>query len=435
MSIATKPLITTAELLEKKHKYVMPVVSNYYSKPLHLVKGEMQWLWDREGKKYLDFFAGVVTVNAGHCHPEIAERLIEQIKTLQHTTTLYLTQPMYDLCEKLAQIAPGRLQKSFICNSGTEATEGAAIIAKLFTGSHEFIALRNSFHGRSLMAMGFTGQHNWRVGGPYSFGTSHVASAYCYRCAYGHTYPSCDLICATDIENIIRTSTSAKIAGFIGEPIQGNGGVVVPPPEYFKVVRDIIHKYGGLMIIDEVQTGFGRTGNKWFGIEHWGIEPDIMTMAKGMGNGIAIGGFITRAEIADSLKPGQHFSTYGGNPISATGALASIEVIEKEKLAENAAVVGKYCKDKLMELKDKYPLIGDVRGMGLMLGVELVKENKVPAVNEMKKVMDFCKEEGLLIGKGGLDGNVIRIKPPLCITKDNVDQAMEILDRAFKHIV
>jgi 4-aminobutyrate aminotransferase / (S)-3-amino-2-methylpropionate transaminase / 5-aminovalerate transaminase len=425
---------TPQEVMENKQKFMTPAVGHYYENPPLMVKGEMQYLYDSEGKQYLDLFAGVVTVNSGHCHPKIADRIVEQVRTLQHTTTLYLTTPMVDLAKKLAEITPGKLQKSFICNSGTEATEGAALMTKAYTKSHDFIALRNSFHGRSIMAMSMTGQYNWRIGGPYVFGVNFIPSAYCYRCPHGQTYPSCDMVCATDLENVIKTCTPGRIAALFAEPIQGNGGVVVPPPEYFKIIAEIVRKYGGLFIADEVQTGFGRTGGRMFGIEHWGVEPDIMTMAKGFGNGLAIGAFIARPEIADSLGPMQHFSTYGGNPISCTGALANIENIVDEKLADNAASVGEYFMDKLRELQEKHPLIGDVRGKGLMIGVELVRENKVPATAEMKRLMETCLKKGVLIGKGGLDGNVIRIKPPLCITKANVDHGIKILDEAMTEI-
>lgn len=423
------------EVLQQRKEYLIPAMSHYYDNPPVIAKGSMQFLWDTSGKKYLDLFAGVVTVNAGHCHPEVAKRIKEQIDTLQHTTTLYVTEPIVQLAVKLAEITPGKLKQSFITNSGAEANETAAIVAKHYTGSHEFIALRHSFHGRTLFGMGMTGQSNWRIGGPYAYGTQFVSSAYCYRCPFGKTYPSCNLECAKDVENVIRTSTPGKVAAMIAEPIQGNGGVVTPPPEYFKEVSSIVHKYGGLFVSDEVQTGFGRTGT-WFGIEQWGVEPDMMTMAKGMGNGLPIGGMITRPEIAAKLPPGGHFCTFGGNPVSSAGALASIEVIEKEKLKENAAKVGKYMKEKLLELQEKHQLIGDVRGMGLMLGVELVKDRKTkaPATAEMKQLMEICKDKGLLIGKGGLDGNIIRIKPPLCITQDDVDNAIKLMDEAFSAI-
>ncbi|MBI2267439.1 MAG: aspartate aminotransferase family protein [Armatimonadetes bacterium] len=424
------------EIIEKRKQYILPCITHYYEDPPEFVRGEMQYLYDNQGKKYLDCFAGVVTVNSGHCHPEIASAIIRQVQTLQHTTTLYLTRPMVDLAEKLAEITPGSLQRSFICNSGTEATEGACLLAKIHTGAHEFIALRHSFHGRSIIAMTLTGQSSWRIGGPYVFGVNFVSSAYCYRCPFGQSYPGCDLECAKDVENIIRTSTSTRVAAMIAEPIQGNGGVITPPPPYFKKVQEILKRYGALLISDEVQTGFGRTGGKWFGIEQWGVEPDILTMAKGFGNGWPIGGFIAKPEIADSIKGGQHFSTYGGNPVSSVAALANIRVIEKSNLAQNAATVGAYFKDKLLELQQKYSLIGDVRGMGLMLGMELVKDRKTkePAAKEMARVMEICKDDGVLIGKGGLDGNVIRIKPPLCITKGDVDSAAAVMDKAFAQV-
>lgn len=432
--------MSAKELLEKRKEYLVPAVSHYYTNPPHLVKGSMQHLWDSEGKQYLDCFAGVVTVSSGHCHPKIAKKIVDQVNTLQHTTTLYLTEPMVRLAEKLAQITPGKLKQSFICNSGTEATEGAALLAKLYTGSHEFLALRHSFHGRSIMGMSLTGQSNWRIGSPYIFGVSFVSPAYCYRCDFGQTYPGCNLECAKDVENVIKTCTSKKPAAMIAEPIQGNGGVITPPKEYFPMVRDILKKYGALLISDEVQTGFGRTGRKWFGIEQWGVEPDMITMAKGFGNGLPIGGFITREEIAKVFVPGSHFSTFGGNPISCAGALANIEVIEEEKLSENAFVVGGYFKEKLLELKEKHHLIGDVRGMGLMLGMELVKpdggtassgKKKEPASQETARVMEAAKDKGVLIGKGGLEGNVIRIKPPMCITKNDVEFAVKVLDESF----
>jgi 4-aminobutyrate aminotransferase-like enzyme len=424
------------DLLQQRQEYLIPKDSHYYDNPPLLVKGSMQYLWDIQGKKYLDLFAGVVTVNAGHCHPEIAKRIKEQVDTLQHTTTLFLTEPIVRLAMKLAEIAPGNLKKSFITNSGTEANEGATVLAKAATGAHDFIALRHSFHGRTLMGMSLTGQSIWRKGGPYVYGAQFVSSAYCYRCPFGKTYPSCNLECAKDVENVIRTSTPGKIAGLIAEPIQGNGGVITPPPEYFKEVYAIVKKYGGLFISDEVQTGFGRTGEKWFGIEQWGVEPDIMTMAKGMGNGFPIGGFIAKPEIAEKLGQGYLFNTFGGNPVSATAALASIEVIEKEGLKENSAKIGKYFKERLLELQERHALIGDVRGIGLMLGVELVsdRKTKAPATAETKKLMEFCKDKGVIIGKGGLDGNVLRIKPPLCITKEDVDFAIKVLDEALRQV-
>lgn len=428
--------MTPQEVIAKRKEFLIPAVTHYYQNPPLLVKGSMQYLWDSEGKQYLDMFAGIVTISSGHSHPEINTAVKAQIDNLQHTSTIYLTEPVVRLAEKLASIAPGGLKQSFICNSGTEANEGATLAAKLYTRNHEFIALRYSFHGRSMMSMSLTGQHNWRIGGPYVPGVQFVSSAYCYRCPFGKAYPNCNLECAKDIENVICTATSGKPAAMIAEPIQGNGGVITPPKEYFPTVKKILEKYGALLISDEVQTGFGRTGNKWFGIEQWNVVPDIITMSKGFGNGWPIGAFITTPEIAGIFTPGTHFSTFGGNPISCTAALANINVIQKEKLSQNAAIMGEYLKTKLLELQEKHIFIGDVRGMGLMIGIELVRDRKTkaPASRETAHVMEYCKDKGVLIGKGGLDGNVIRIKPPLCITKDNIDTTITAIDEALTRI-
>jgi 4-aminobutyrate aminotransferase len=281
--------------------------------------------------------------------------------------------------------------------------------------------------------MTLTGHAAWRVGGNHISGVIHAASPYCFRCEFGATYPNCEIECAKNIDELIKTTTSGKIAAFIAEPIQGVGGFITPPKEYFKIAIGIIKKYGGLFIADEVQTGFGRTGGKWFGIEHWGIEPDIMTFAKGLANGVPIGATIATPEIADSFKA-LSISTFGGNPVSTRGGLATIEYIENHKIVDQVEKVGNYLEEKLVELKDKYPLIGDVRGKGLMLGVELVKEKKEPAVNEILTLFENTKKRGLLIGKGGLYGNVVRIAPPMTVDQGIVDEAIKILDKAFEEI-
>jgi len=341
---------------------------------------------------------------------------------------------MVNLAEKLAQITPGRLQKSFFTNSGTEADETAIMLARVYTDAQEIIALRHGYSGRSALAMTLTGQANWRIGGTQILGIKHAHNAYCYRCAFNREYPNCDLECAYDVEELIQTTTSGRVAAFIAEPIQGVGGFITPPPEYFPIVADIVRKYGGLFISDEVQTGFGRTGGKWFGIEHWGVEPDIITCAKGIANGVPMGATIATAEVADSFR-GLTISTFGGNPVSCAAALATIEVIEEENLVNNAQVVGNYLRERLEELKEKHPLVGDVRGMGLMQGVELVREGKEPAKQEILQVFEATKRRGLLIGKGGLYGNVIRIAPPLNTSRADVDEAIRILDEAFAETV
>jgi len=306
----------------------------------------------------------------------------------------------------------------------------------MHTGRFEIVGLRHGYSGHSLVAKSLTAQAPWRGGaGVVSIGVTHALSPYCYRCPLGKTYPDCGVACANDVEDVIRTTTRGKIAGFLGETIQGVGGFITPPPEYWKMVFNIVKKYDGLFIADEVQTGWGRTGKKWFGIEHWEVEPDIITSAKGMANGMPVGLTVTRSEIADTFQ-GLTISTFGGNPVTAVAARATIEYIEEENLLENAHTVGGYFRGKLEELQRKYPLIGDVRGMGLMQGLELVRDRKTkePAAAELTQLMERTKENGLLIGKGGLYGNVVRISPPLNISNADVDEAVKLLDKSFAEI-
>ncbi len=423
------------EVIQKQKDYLFPCVVNYYTQPLVAERAEGPHLWDVEGRRYLDFFGGILTISVGHCNPTVIRQIKEQIGRLQHTSTVYPNRQIVALAEKLAQITPGRLQKSFFTNSGTEANETAVMLARMATGSFEVVALRHGYSGHSLLAKSLTAQAPWRRGGVISVGVTHALSPYCYRCPLGLKYPDCGVACANDVEEVIRTTTSGRIAAFLAEPIQGVGGFITPPKEYFKIVFDIVKKYGGLFIADEVQTGFGRTGRKWFGIEHWEVEPDILTSAKGMANGVPVGLTIAAPEVADAFQ-GMTISTFGGNPVTSVAARATIEVIEKEGLLENCDHVGRHLRSRLEELQQKYPLIGDVRGMGLMQGIELVKDRrtKEPAPEATNQIMDRSKENGLLIGKGGLYGNVLRISPPLNIGKADVDEAARILDQSFAGI-
>jgi 4-aminobutyrate aminotransferase len=422
--------IDSAMINQKHQEYLFPCVSNYYETPLPIQKGEGVYVYDWEGNKYLDFFGGILTVSIGHCQPEIVGEVEDQIHTLQHTSTLYPTLPMVMLAEKLAQITPGKLKKCFFTNSGTEAIEMAILSAQLHTGAREVVALRHGYHGRSFLAMNLTGHASWRAGGNYFPGITHALSPYCFRCEFGATYPNCEIECAKDIDELIKTTTSGKIAAFIAEPIQGVGGFITPPKEYFQIAVGIIRKYGGLFISDEVQTGFGRTGGKMFGIEHWGVDPDLMVFAKGLANGAPIGATIATPEVADSFK-GLSISTFGGNPVSTRGGLATLTYIEEHDLVNHVEKVGTYLKMRLLELKDKYPLIGDVRGKGLMIGLELVKEKKEPATNEILQLFENTKKRRLLIGKGGLYGNVVRIAPPMTVDQGRIDEAIKILDQSL----
>jgi len=422
-----------SEIRNKHKEYLFPCVANYYKEPLVLTHGKGKYVYDANGVEYLDFFVGILTAMLGHSHPGINARVIEQIGKLQHTSTLYQTIPHVELAEKMAQITPGTLKQSFFTNSGTEADETAVLAAQKFTNREEIIALRHAYSGKSILAMNLTAHAGWRLAGSSVPGIKHAHNPYCYRCAFHLKYPACDLACARDIEELIQTTTSGKVAGFIAEPIQGVGGFITPPKEYFQVAVEIIRKYGGVFICDEVQTGFGRTGGKWFGIEHWGVDPEIMTFAKGMANGFPIGATIATPEVAKTMA-GMHISTFGGNPVSTTAALATIEAVEKENLVAHVAEVGDQFFGMLRELQKKYPVIGDVRGKGLMIGLEIVGENKTPDPASVLKIFESTKADGLLIGKGGLYGNVLRITPPLNIQIEDVQRAVKILDQAFRKL-
>lgn len=425
----------SAEVMRKHRDYLWPAVTNLYQQPLVADRAHMQYVWDLEGRKYLDFFGGILTLSVGHTNPKVTARIKAQVDRLQHTSTLYPNEAIVELAEKVAQITPGKLQKSFFTNSGTEANEAAILLARVATGSYDVVALRHSYSGGSAMTKSLTGQAPWRKAGVISVGVAHAINPYCYRCPLGLTYPSCDVACANDVENLIQAGTSGQIAAFIAEPIQGVGGFITPPPEYFKIVFNTVKKYGGLFIADEVQTGFGRTGKHWFGIEHWEVFPDIITCAKGMGNGVPIGATVTTAELAGSFQ-GMILSTSGGNPVTCVAARATIQVIEEENLLENAHSVGSYFREQLNALQEKYPLIGDVRGMGLMQGLELVKDRqtKEPAPEALAQLFERTRDNGLLIGKGGLYGNVVRLSPMLNISKADVDEAVRLLDKSFAEI-
>jgi alanine-glyoxylate transaminase/(R)-3-amino-2-methylpropionate-pyruvate transaminase len=427
-----------AEVLALRRQYLVPGLVTFYRDPLMIVDGRMQYLWDETGKRYLDAFAGIVTVSVGHCHPDVVEKVREQVGRLQHATTIYLHPAIGEFGRRLARHMPSGsgLEVTYFTNSGSEANELALLASREFTGRRDVLSLRNAYHGGTQGAMGLTAHGTWKFPGSPSVDVKHATPGYCYRCPFGLTYPSCELKCAHDVEQRIRYETSGEPAAFIAEPIQGVGGTVVPPPEYFQVVYDIVRKYGGLCVADEVQTGFGRTGSAFWGFENWGVVPDVVTMAKGIGNGAPLAACTTRPEIARSLAKRVHFNTFGGNPVSMTQGLATLEVIDRDDVQGSAQRVGAHLKTRLLDLQEKRTLIGEVRGLGLMLGVELVRDRatKDPATNETADVLELCKERGLLLGKGGLFGNVLRIKPPMCLTTDDADFLVDCLDEVFEEL-
>jgi 4-aminobutyrate aminotransferase len=431
MSIA-EPKVAQSEIVRKHKEFVFPAVANYYQEPIALVKGEGFHVWDDQGNKYLDCFGGVLTVSVGHCNPRVNAALIEQVNTISHTSTLYCNKPQSDLAEKLHQITPSKLKKSFFTNSGTEADDTAVHAAKTFTGRHEIVVLRHSYSGRSATSLSAMGHSTWRPLPAQVAGIVHARAPYCYRCPLKLSYPDCGLACAEDIKEVIETTTTGEIAAFMAEPILGVGGFIVPPAGYFERAVEITRDHGGLFIADEVQTAWGRTGDKWWGIEHWDVEPDIITSAKGAANGFPVGMTIATEEVANAY-PGLTFSTFGGNPVACATTLAVIRVIEEDNLRRNAAEVGAYLRQRLDELKDKYTVIGDVRGLGLMQGLELVKdrETKEPHPQAVLRVFEETRRRGVLIGKGGLYGNVIRTGMMLNSTRDHVDEMINALDAGF----
>jgi 4-aminobutyrate aminotransferase len=423
------------EVRAKHKEFLFPCVANYYAEPVVLVRGEGTHAFDAEGRDYLDFFGGILTVSVGHCHPDVVAQVHRQMQTLGHTSTVYATEPQVRVAETLARLTPGKLKKSFFTNSGTEADETAVMLAKIYTGQQEIIVLRHGYHGRSAMNVSLTSHAPWRPVTTQVAGIKHALAPYCYRCPLGLQYPSCEVKCARDLEELIRTETTGRPAAFLAEPILGVGGFVTPPKEYFQIAVGIVRKHGGVFICDEVQTGFGRTGGTWFGIEHWGVEPEIMTFAKGIANGWPVGATIATEEVANAFT-GLSLSTYGGNPVSMAAAEATIGVMERENVPRRVEERGRQLREGLEALKEKYPFIGDVRGMGLMQGVELVEDraSKEPSPTKAVRFMEATKRQGILVGKGGLYGNVLRIAPPMLIGKEEIADGLARLERSFEEV-
>ncbi len=425
----------SADARAKHRDYLLPAVANYYAEPVVLDQGEGLYVRDAEGNRYLDFFGGILTVSIGHCDPRVTDAIKAQVDRLGHVSSLYPTVPTVELAERLAAITPGRLKKSIFTASGSEADDTAVVLAQIYTGAMELIALRHGYSGRGMLSQALTGHAPWRAIPSQVAAVKHAVSPYCYRCPFGLTHPSCDIRCARDIEELIQTTTTGKVAAFLAEPIQGVGGFITPPPEYFEIAVEIVRRYGGVFICDEVQTGFGRLGGKMFGIEHWGVEPEIITMAKGIANGMPIAATIATDEIAEAFQK-LTISTFGGNPISCAAANATIGVIEEEDLIGNAERMGAKLREGLEELKRRFPgPIGDVRGKGLMQAIELVADeaggDRTPNPKATVQLFEETKKRGLLIGKGGLFGNSIRISPPLTIGAGEIDDAIVIFNESF----
>jgi 4-aminobutyrate aminotransferase len=424
------------EVLAGQREFLSPAVRPLYDQPLVLDEGEGVHVRDVDGREYLDFFGGILTTSLGHCHPKVVARVQAQVGRLGHTSPLYVTEPQVEAARRLAEIAPGGLSQTFFTNSGTEAIETAIHMAFLHTGRSEIIALRRGYHGRSFLATNLTAIKEWRPLASSFPGIKHVMTPYPYRCPFKQPCDeSCGEAFARDLEDVISTTTDGRPAAFIAESILGVGGYIVPPPGYFARAAEIIRSYGGLFISDEVQSGFGRTGGRWFGIEHWGVEPDIMVMAKGIANGAPVGAMITRPDIGSSWSP-KTFSTFGGNPVSMAAACATLEVMVAEDVPSRAETRGAQVSRGLKQLEDQHHWIGEARGMGLMQALEIVqdRQTKEPAPQTAKALLEAAREEGLLIGIGGLHGHVLRIGPSLLISEAEVADALDRLGRACERV-
>jgi len=417
-------------IVAKKQRYLIPCSYHFYKAPPQIVRGQGIYVFDSEDRRYMDLYSGVSVHALGHCHPEMVEAICEQVRTLQHTSTIYLTEPIVNLAEDLAGVLPGQLRRTFFCCSGSEANEGAALLATLHTGRSEFLAFQNGLHGRTKLGMSLTGLGFWRTDPNPIGGIVHVPPPHCRCCPFGRSYGQCQYECVVAVETAIRTATSGKPAAMFVEPVQGNGGIMVPPPEYFPKLRDVLSKYGALLIADEVQTGLGRTG-RMFAMQHWNVTPDIITGGKALGGGTPIGYFSTTDEIASSYtRPGA--STFGGNPVTAQAGRKFLEILRRDALVERCAHLGRLLQNRLMESAEKSDIIADVRGLGLMIGVEIATQGTEPASERTDLLLERMKNMGYLLGKTGPGRNVLTWMPPLIVQEQELLEAVEAFENALQ---
>ncbi len=424
------------EVLALRQQFLSPAIFAYYQKPVMIVEGKAQYLFDEKGRRYLDAFGGIVTVSVGHCHPHVLAATNRQNVLLQHTTTIYLNPNIAEYAQALAARMPGDLKVCYFVNSGSEANDLALLMARAYTGNYDMIALRNAYHGGNSSGMGLTAHSTWKFNVPHSFGVHHALAPDPYRGLFGYDDPQAGSKYAADVKSVIDYATSGRVAGFIAESIQGVGGTIVFPDGYLRETYAHVRAAGGLCIADEVQAGLGRTGTHFWGFETQGVTPDIVTMAKGIGNGVPLAAVVTTPQIAQALKSRIHFNTFGGNPVVCAQGKAVLEVIEREGLQANSLEVGNYLLDGFRDMAGRHSLIGDVRGKGLMIGVDLVTDKvaKTPAKEETSRLFEMAKDHGLLIGKGGYFGNVLRIKPPMCVTRADADFLLDTLDLCFSKL-
>jgi len=408
---------------------LFPAVAHYYREPLTLVRGRGSWVVDSDGREYLDLFGGILTVSLGHAQPEVVEAIVAQAQALCHTSTLYHTPAMLAAAQQLARSLPAGLQRSYFVASGSEANEVAVLLARLHTGHHEIVCLHEGYSGRTMLGMAMNGNRAWRHLPVAGSGVVHAPSPYCYRCPLGLTYPSCDLRCAQQIRRVIEGSTTGEVAGMLAEPIQGVGGFIVPPEGYSDLAGEIVREFGGLMIADEIQTGLGRTGEQWLASERWSCTPDIVTLAKGLANGMPAAAVVTRDEIARML-PSSILSTFGANPVSMAAAVATLAIIEDRRLPEHVERLGHRLAERLALWRERFACVGDTRGRGLMHAIELVedRDTKRPATELAARVMERARDAGVLLGRSGRWGQVLRIAPPMLITATELDDGCARLE-------
>ena len=419
-----------------RHQRVLPKwMALYYEQPIALVDGDGRHVRDAEGNQYLDFFGGILTTMTGYKVPEVIEAIKRQADRMLHTSTLYLIENQINLAERIAELSGIPDAKVFFTNSGTEANDAALMLATQYRRSNQVLAIRGSYHGKSHSTVAITGQRNWSATSLYPFNVIFVHGGYKLRSPFGHL-PDDEFIaaCRADLENLLDVATAGDVACLIAEPIQGVGGFATPPDGFFAAIKEVCDRNGILFISDEVQTGWGRTGENFWGYQAHGITPDFLTFAKGLGNGTALAGVVCRAELMDSL-PANSISTFGGNPLSTAAGLANLDYLIENDLQTNAYKVGNRLKANLHHLADQVDIIAEVRGKGLMIGVELVKPGGMePNPAAAASVMEEARKEGLLIGKGGLYGNTLRIAPPLSLTEAEADEGYEKLSRAIERV-
>lgn len=437
ISIKTQiPGPKSSELLELRKKYVPRGISN--ANPLFAREAKGAIITDVDGNSYIDFATGIGVMNVGHCHDKVLRGVKEQLDKFIHTSiNVFMYEPYVRLAEKLAEITPGDFfKKTMLANSGAEAVENAVKIARKYTGRPGIISLECAFHGRTLLAMTLTSKiRPYKYGfGPFAPEVYKIPSAYCYRCFFGLSYPDCELRCLKNLERFFIAEYPADhVAAIIVEPVQGEGGFIVPPPEFLPGLKEICRKHGIMFIVDEIQTGFGRTG-KMFACEHFGIEPDIITSAKSLASGFPLSAVTGRAEVMEAPEAGEIGGTYGGNPLSCVAALQVIEIMREEKLPDRALWIGTVMKQKMRELQDKYPVIGDIRGLGAMVAIELVKDKKTKEPNKelTAKLATECYKRGLIVLTAGIYSNVLRFLAPLIIREDELNQALDVLEDSFE---